>query len=154
MRAPLFSLAIFSRRAAFEPPTSQDEWLQEPLMTAETARTIRVWLNVINALLLRDIRVRAGKYFSGYAFIFMMPFAHLAVVMIIFVFVLGRASPFGTQPAIFFGISVLPFVIFVYPSRQVLIALPANQPLLYFPRVKIIDLFVPAVFWSLQTAWW
>jgi capsular polysaccharide transport system permease protein len=57
-------------------------------------------------------------------------------------FFLGRAPPFGNQPVIFFGLSVLPFVIFVYPSRQVLIALPTNQPLLYFPRVKIIDVFV------------
>jgi capsular polysaccharide transport system permease protein len=62
--------------------------------------------------------------------------------MIVFVFMLGRAPPFGNQPVIFFGISVLPFVIFVYPARQILIALPANRPLLYFPRVKIVDVFV------------
>jgi capsular polysaccharide transport system permease protein len=111
-------------------------------MMGDFRRTIYVWLNVINALLLRDIRMRAGKFYVGYLVIFLMPFAHLAIVLTIFAIILTRAPAFGTQPIIFFGLSVLPFVLFVYPSRQVLLSLGANRPLLYFPRVKIFDVFV------------
>jgi capsular polysaccharide transport system permease protein len=109
---------------------------------AETiARPFQVWLNVINALLLRDIRTRAGKFYSGYLIIFLMPFLHLSVVVTAFV-ELGRIAPTGTQPIIFFGLSILPFVVFVYPSRQIVVALAANRPLLYFPRVKIMDVII------------
>ena len=52
----------------------------------ETAlRPFQVWLNVINALLLRDIRARAGNFYLGYLVIFLMPFVHLGVVLAIFV---------------------------------------------------------------------
>jgi capsular polysaccharide transport system permease protein len=101
----------------------------------------QVWLNVINALLLRDIRARAGRFYAGYLVIFLMPFAHLGAVLTIFVMT-DRVPPVGTQPILFFGLSILPFVIFVYPSRQIIIALNANRPLLYFPRVKIFDIFI------------
>jgi capsular polysaccharide transport system permease protein len=109
---------------------------------SEVARSIHVWLNVINALLLRDIRTRAGKFYVGYVVIFSMPFVHLGVLLLIYTIFLKRAPSFGNQTVIFFGVSMLPFVIFVYPSRQVLLSLLANRPLLYFPRVKILDLFV------------
>jgi capsular polysaccharide transport system permease protein len=108
-------------------------------MAESILRPIHVWLNVINALLLRDIRTRAGRFFTGYIVIFLMPFAHLAIVLIGFVYVLGKAPPFGTDPTIFFGLSVLPFVIFIYPARQIVMGLLMNRPLLYFPRVKVMD---------------
>jgi capsular polysaccharide transport system permease protein len=91
-------------------------------MAESILRPIHVWLNVINALLLRDIRTRAGRFFTGYLFIFLMPFAHLAGLLIVFVMIMGKSPPFGTDPMIFFGLSVLPFVLFLYPSRQIVIA--------------------------------
>jgi capsular polysaccharide transport system permease protein len=42
----------------------------------------------------------------------------------------------------FFGLSILPFVIFVYPSRQIVVGLAQNRPLFYFARVKIFDIIV------------
>jgi capsular polysaccharide transport system permease protein len=100
-----------------------------------------VWLNVINAILLRDIRVRAGKFYAGYLMIFLMPFLHLGAVLAVFVFT-DRVPLVGTEPIIFFGLSILPFVVFVYPSRQILIGLAANRPLLHFPRVKVMDVIL------------
>jgi capsular polysaccharide transport system permease protein len=108
-------------------------------MTESILRPLHVWLNVINALLLRDIRARAGKFYTGYLVVFLMPFAHLAVVLTIYVFA-KRAPPVGTDATMFFGLSILPFVIFVYPSRQIVVGLAQNRPLLYFPRVKIFDI--------------
>jgi capsular polysaccharide transport system permease protein len=110
-------------------------------MAETVSRPFQIWLNVINALLLRDIRARAGKFYSGYLLIFLMPFLHLAAVLTTFV-ATERVPPVGTTPIIFFGLSILPFVVFVYPSRQIVIALAANRPLLYFPRVRIIDVII------------
>jgi capsular polysaccharide transport system permease protein len=110
-------------------------------MTETTLRPFQLWLNVINALLLRDIRARAGKFYSGYLVIFLMPFVHLGVVLTFFI-VTERVPPVGTQPIIFYGLSILPFVVFMYPSRQIVVALAANRPLLYFPRVKITDVII------------
>jgi capsular polysaccharide transport system permease protein len=110
-------------------------------MIQSLLRPINVWLNVINALLLRDIRMRAGKFYTGYLVIFLMPFAHLGVVLVVLIFV-GKAPSVGTEPIIFYGLSILPFVIFVYPARQIVVGLAQNRPLLYFPRVKITDVMV------------
>jgi capsular polysaccharide transport system permease protein len=110
-------------------------------MAGTIAYPFQVWLNVINALLLRDIRTRAGKFYTGYLVIFLMPFLHLGAVLTVFV-VAGRIPPVGTQPIIFFGLSILPFVVFLYPSRQIVVGLAANRPLLYFPRVKIMDVII------------
>src|SRR5258708_36043401 len=70
-----------------------------------------------------------------------MPFLHLGIILMIFVGA-ERIPPIGTQPIIFFGLSILPFVVFMYPSRQIVITLAANRPLLYFPRVKITDVII------------
>jgi capsular polysaccharide transport system permease protein len=62
-------------------------------------------------------------------------------VLLIFI-VTDRVPPIGTQPIIFFGLSALPFVAFVYPSRQIVTGLGQNRPLLYFARVKIVDVII------------
>jgi capsular polysaccharide transport system permease protein len=111
-------------------------------MAESILRPIHVWLNVINALLLRDIRVRAGRFYTGYIVIFLMPFAHLAVALIAFVFIMKRPPPVGIDSTLFFGLSILPFVIFTYPARQIFMGLGMNRPLLYFARVKIMDVIV------------
>jgi capsular polysaccharide transport system permease protein len=111
-------------------------------MPGAIERSIRVWLNVVNALLLRDIRVRAGRFYIGYLAIFSMPFLHLAIILIAWLVIFKRPPPFGNQAVIFYGISVLPFVIFVYPARQIMMSLLINKPLLSFSRVKVVDLFI------------
>jgi len=98
-----------------------------------------IWLNVINAILIRDVKIRSGLYYIGYIFIFLMPFFHLIILNIAFD-LLGRSTPFGLNRFAYFGISILPFVIFIYPSQQIMRSLSSNIPLLYFSRVKLIDI--------------
>ena len=64
---------------------------------SEVARSIHVWLNVINALLLRDIRVRSGKFFVGYVVIFSMPFFHLGILLLIYSLFFKRPPSFGNS---------------------------------------------------------
>ena len=100
-----------------------------------------IWLNVINAILIRDVKVRSGLYFSGYIFVFLLPFLHLATVIIIFT-ILERVAPFGNDRITYYGLSILPFVIFTYPSQQIMRSISSNAPLLYFSRVKFLDVVI------------
>ena len=95
----------------------------------------------IGAILLRDIKLRAGPYNTGFLMISLMPLAHLLCVVIVF-HLFGRLAPQGTDQIVYFGLSVLPFVIYTYLSRQVVISLIENRPLLYFNRVKIFDILL------------
>ena len=91
---------------------------------------------VIGAILLRDIRQRGGAYYTGFLMILLMPLAHILLLVTIYR-ILGRLAPHGTDQMVYFGISILPFVIYAYSARQIVISLAENRPLLYFNRVKI-----------------
>ena len=69
--------------------------------------------------------------------ILLMPLAHLLIVVTVF-HAFGRLAPQGTDQVVYFGLSILPFVIYAYFSRQIVMALAENRPLLYFNRVKIL----------------
>ncbi len=103
------------------------------------ASALAINLAVINAILLRDIRVRAGPYYVGFLVILLMPLGHLLVLLIIFE-IFHKIPPVGNDPVVYFGLSILPFVIFLYLSRRIMIALMENRPLLYFHRVKVFDI--------------
>src|SRR3984893_11258101 len=90
----------------------------------------------IGGVLLRDIKLRAGPYYTGFLMILLLPLAHLLIVVIVF-HIFGRLAPQGTDQVVYFGLSILPFVIYTYLSRQIVISLAENRPLLYFNRVKI-----------------
>ena len=96
---------------------------------------------VIGAILLRDIKLRAGPYYTGFLMILLLPLAHLLILVILY-HILGRLAPQGTDQVVYFGLSILPFVIYVYLSRQIVISLAENRPLLYFNRVKIFDILL------------
>jgi capsular polysaccharide transport system permease protein len=95
----------------------------------------------IGAILLRDIKLRAGPYYTGFLMLLLMPLVHLLIVVMAF-HIFGRLAPQGTDQVVYFGLSVLPFVIYTYLSRQIVISLAENRPLLYFNRVKIFDILL------------
>jgi capsular polysaccharide transport system permease protein len=95
----------------------------------------------IGAILLRDIKRRAGPYYMGFLMILLLPLAHLLIVVTVY-HILGRLAPQGTDQVVYFGISILPFVIYTYLSRQIVRALAENRPLLHFNRVKIFDILL------------
>jgi capsular polysaccharide transport system permease protein len=110
-------------------------------MRRPRASALAINAAAIGAILLRDIRLRAGPYYTGFLMILLMPLAHLLVVVIVF-HIFGRLAPQGTDQVVYFGLSILPFVIYAYLSRQIVMALAENRPLLYFNRVKIFDILL------------
>ncbi len=71
----------------------------------------------------------------------LMPLGHLLAVVLIYR-VLGRMAPQGTDQTVYYGLSILPFVIYIYMARQIIVSVIANRPLLYFTRVKIFDILI------------
>jgi capsular polysaccharide transport system permease protein len=96
---------------------------------------------VVGALLLRDMRTRAGTSHLGYLFALFIPFLHIVGLVTLY-YVLGRTAPIGTDTVTFLALGVLPFVLFSYPQRRVTRSLVENKPLLYFPRVKPLDVIL------------
>jgi capsular polysaccharide transport system permease protein len=105
------------------------------------ASALAITLAVIGAILLRDIRMHAGRYYTGYLMILLMPLGHLLVIVALYK-LLGRLAPVGTDQVIYFGVSILPFAIYAYMSRRIIAALIYNKPLLAFSRVKIFDILI------------
>jgi len=110
-------------------------------MRRPRASPLTINVDVIGAILLRDIKLRAGPYYTGFLMILLMPLAHLLIVVTAF-HIFGRLAPQGTDQVVYFGLSILPFVIYTYLSRQIVISLAENRPLLYFNRVKIFDILL------------
>ena len=110
-------------------------------MRRPRASALAINAAAIGAILLRDIKLRAGPYYTGFLMILLMPLAHLLIVVIAF-HIFGRLAPHGTDQVVYFGLSILPFVIYAYLSRQIVISLAQNRPLLYFNRVKVFDILL------------
>jgi len=110
-------------------------------MRRPRASALAINAAAIGAILLRDIKRRAGPYYTGFLMLLLMPLAHLLIVVTAFR-IFGCLAPQGTDQVVYFGISILPFVIYVYLSRQIVLSLAENRPLLYFNRVKIFDIFL------------
>ena len=49
-----------------------------------TLGTFNIFLNVISALMVRDLKMRSGKFYVGLAFLVFVPFLHVLVISIIF----------------------------------------------------------------------
>jgi capsular polysaccharide transport system permease protein len=96
---------------------------------------------VVGAVLMRDMQTRVGHSKFGFAAYLLLPFGHLALIVIIYR-VLGRVALLGNDPMVFFSLAVCPFVLFTYPYIYCIRAPLENKPLIYFPRVKLIDILV------------
>jgi capsular polysaccharide transport system permease protein len=114
--------------------------LPEPIRRPR-ASSLAINAAAIGAILLRDIKLRAGPYYTGFLMILLLPLAHLLIVVMAFR-IFGRLAPQGTDQVVYFGLSILPFVMFAYLSRQIVVSLAENRPLLYFNRVKIFDILL------------
>lgn len=98
-------------------------------------------LNVLGALLLRDIRSRMMGSWANYLRFIAFPLLHL-LSLIAFNSVVGKAALLGTDKVVFFASGILPFILFVYPIRSNVLCIGENRPLLVFPVVNPIDIIL------------
>jgi capsular polysaccharide transport system permease protein len=65
-----------------------------------------------------------------------------------------RVAPVGTDPAVFIGTGVLPYILCIYPARETMMCLVANGPLLTFPIVKVSDIIIARGLLQSIVAFW
>lgn len=96
---------------------------------------------VLFALMLRNVRTRFFGHGLGYLMYIAWPLSHILIIVAIFV-VAGRSAPYGDSVALFIATGALPFMIFSYLSRFMMISVFTTRPLLAFPEVKILDILL------------
>lgn len=96
---------------------------------------------VLFALMLRNVRTRFFGHGLGYLMYIAWPLSHILIVVALFV-AAGRSPPYGDSVALFVATGTLPFMIFSYLSRFMMISVFMARPLLAFPEVKIFDVLL------------
>ncbi len=122
-------------------------------MSARTIDALIVQRRVLGALVLRDMRTRFGRTFMGYVIIVAWPLSHLLGLMSLYL-VTRRVAPVGASVPIFLGTGILPYILCLYPARQIMTSLLQNHPLLLFPVVKATDVVLARGILEILTAFW
>lgn len=107
----------------------------------ETMRALCRQVNVLHALILRDIQTRFGGRHANFLLALCWPLAHIGILLLIYGF-LGRAAPLGASSTMFFATGLTPYMFFNYPSRFMMVSVIQNRPLLSFPVVKLMDVMI------------
>lgn len=103
---------------------------------------IRNHINVIGAVILRDMRTRFGRSHLGYILAILWPLTHLVGITVIFSMLRRSAPIFGTDNAVFLATGALPYILVMYPSRMTSFAIDMNKSLFIFPVVSALDLII------------
>jgi capsular polysaccharide transport system permease protein len=108
------------------------------------------YLQVLHALMLRDMRTRFGGSYFGYAIVVLWPVVHTFILVAIYVF-RKVPAPLGDSRALFFASGAVPVLIFQYISREVMKSVLMNKPLTYYPQVKNFDVIFARILVEIVT---
>ena len=96
---------------------------------------------VIGALMLRDIQTRFGARSANYVVAILWPLGHIVMLISLYT-ITGRAAPVSGGAARFFATGLVPFVMFNYTSRMLMLSVLMNRPLLGLPIIKLSDVIM------------
>lgn len=96
---------------------------------------------VVNALLLRELKTRFGKYRLGYFWALLQPILHMSIMLIVFGFIMRRTMPGISFPA-FLICGLVPFFMFSGIATRSLQAIAANRGLLAYRPVHPVDTLI------------
>ncbi|XDZ51446.1 ABC transporter permease [Neisseriaceae bacterium CLB008] len=99
---------------------------------------LSVQKRVVHALFLRELKTRFGKYRLGYLWALLEPVAHLAVLMLIFGYVMSRVMP-EISFLVFLVNGLVPWFLFSNITSRSLTAIEANRGLLSYAPVHPVD---------------
>ncbi|KQW54771.1 hypothetical protein ASD03_19570 [Ensifer sp. Root127] len=96
-------------------------------------------LNVMHAVILRDIRSRYFNHGLGFILVPLFPVAHMGLLLAIYS-VMDRQAVFGDDLILFFATGLIPVLTFNYISRFMSVSVLANKGMLAFPAVHLLDI--------------
>ena len=98
-------------------------------------------IQVITALVLRELKTRFGREQLGYVWAFFEPLMFVGVFAGIF-YLAERPAPAGMPTLLFLVTGIVPFILFRDCMMRAMSAIGSNRPLLMFPQVTPLDLVV------------
>jgi capsular polysaccharide transport system permease protein len=102
-------------------------------------RGLLIQVQVVHALLLREIKTRFGKHQLGYGWALLEPILWILTFLVLYHLV-GRAAPPGMSVLAFLVTGIVPFGLFRNGSQHTLSAISGNKGLLFYPQVRPLDL--------------
>jgi len=108
-------------------------------------------MNVMNAVMLRDMRTRFFNHGLGFLVQSFWPLAHIFMLIVIYNLA-GRTAAYGDSVTLFFATALLPTMSFMYISRFMCLSLILNRQMLSFPAVKIVDIMFARAFLEIMAA--
>lgn len=100
-----------------------------------------VYVRVIHALMLRDMRSRFMGSYWGYLVQVLWPVVHVLAIVAIMTY-RNLPSPMGDSTMLFIATGVFPLLAFKYISREMMKGHAVHKTLTYFPQVKGFDTIV------------
>jgi capsular polysaccharide transport system permease protein len=93
------------------------------------------YCHVIAIVLMQDTRSRQGSgSLKGYFIVLAMPLAHLALLTVLFYF-RTMIAPVVDSTTLFIATGVLPYILCIYPARQMAMVIGENRQLLNIPCI-------------------
>ena len=112
---------------------------------------LMVQLQVIHALVLREIKTRFGRHRLGYLWALLEPALWIGMFNILY-WAMGRLAPSGMDVMPFICTGILPFSAFRQTSTQNVNAIGANKGLLFYPRIRPLDLAIARTILEFSTS--
>jgi capsular polysaccharide transport system permease protein len=97
--------------------------------------------NVMNAVMLRDMRSRFFNHGLGFMLVPLWPLVHMGVIIAIHAAVIHN-PPYGDSAPLFFATGLVPTLTFMYVSRFMGYSFVQNRAMLNFPAVKPLDVML------------
>ncbi|MDJ0761652.1 MAG: ABC transporter permease [Myxococcota bacterium] len=105
------------------------------------ARGLYAQLQVIHAILLREVMTRFGAYQLGYLWALIEPLLWLLTFAVMF-FLVNRQIPDGMDLIGFLTTGIFPYMIFRQTVDRSMTAIAANKALLFYPQIRPLDLVI------------
>lgn len=102
---------------------------------------LRRQINVMHAVILRDIRSRYFNHGLGFLIVPLLPLAHIALLLGIYK-AIGKPAQFGDDLTLFFATGLIPALTFSYLSRYMSTSVLSNKNMLSFPAVQLLDIIL------------
>ena len=113
----------------------------ESFSRSELGERLATHGRILAALMIRDVQTRFFGSALGFVLAIAWPVSHIFILIGINSAV-GRAAPYGDDPALFFATGLLPFMCFNYMARFTMLGVAMNRPLLGYPIVKVADILI------------
>lgn len=105
-----------------------------------------VWgqFEVLNALILREIKTRFGSHHLGYLWALIEPTLWIGTFVGMF-YLFGRTAPNSMDTVSFIATGLIPFILFRETCGRAVAAISANKGLLFYPQIQPLDLVMARV---------